>query len=681
MKTYNIYYKNKQQFKDQVLTHNFDRYYNNILIQLFTSKINIEDITILRDDIISILPNAKLIGTTSDGAISSSKIVLDDDVVSITIFEKTNIKLLEIKRENQSSFELGQDLVDSIKDNDPKALIIFADATRLNGEEFINGIDNIIPNTHLAGGMAALVDGVHSYIFTNDNIYSSGAVAIALYNENLEIYSEYKFNWQKIGQKMTITKSIKNRVYTIDNKPAHDIYAYYLGEEIAKELPHTGIEFPLILERGDMTIARAVIGINHEEGYLEFAGNIHEGESVTFGYGNSESILLESNQISKLMYDVNIESIFIYSCMARRRLMPKLIYKEIEPLSKLAPTTGFFTYGEFYKSHTVELLNETMTILAMSESDNQNKKDKIKEITSSVIEFDKDYLNTMKALSHLVNVTSDKLTSTNINLINKNNELNKIKNSLKKEVDKQLEILREKDTMLIQQSRLAAMGEMIGNIAHQWRQPLNVLGIKNMTLYSYYNKGEITDEFIENYVNSVTGTIQHMSDTIDDFKNFFKPDKVKEKFNLYSTIKKSLEVIEDSFVSHNIKCIIEDGHDIILYGYKNEFSQVILNLLNNAKDALILNHIEHGIITIKIFKKNKETIIEIHDNGKGVPINIIDKVFEPYFTTKHQVQGSGIGLYMSKMIIEKNMGGILSVRNGMNGAIFSIKFSDFLGNG
>ena len=244
---------------------------------------------------------------------------------------------------------------------------------------------------------------------------------------------------------------------------------------------------------------------------------------------------------------------------------------------------------------------------------------------------------------------------------------------LEQEVKKQLNEIREKDIILVQQSKMAAMGEMIGNIAHQWRQPLNILGIKNMTLNMYYKKGLVTDEFVKEHISTTSDTLQYMSNTIDDFKDFFKPNKEKIKFNIYEVIIKSVDVVKDSLIKQNILCTINNENNIIINGYKNEFAQVILNLITNAKDALIINHIKHGYIVIDIIQSKDIIIIAVKDNAGGVPNDIINKVFEPYFTTKHKSQGIGIGLYMSKMIIENHMDGNLSVSNDKDGAVFTIE--------
>ena len=255
------------------------------------------------------------------------------------------------------------------------------------------------------------------------------------------------------------------------------------------------------------------------------------------------------------------------------------------------------------------------------------------------------------------------------------NDIKLLNMLLEEKVDKKVKELREKDNILIQQSKLASMGEMIGNIAHQWRQPLNVLSIKNMTLYTYYKQGLVDDKFIDEYINSSNNTLKYMSDTIDNFRDFFKPDKKKENFNLCDTIEKSVDILNESFKYHNIRFTISGSSNIIFYGYKNDFAQVILNIITNAKDAIKTNKLKNGIILINTKQTQDIITIEIKDNAGGIPKDIINKVFEPYFTTKHKAQGTGIGLYMSKMIIEKNMGGELSVKNDKDGAVFSIILS------
>ena len=258
-------------------------------------------------------------------------------------------------------------------------------------------------------------------------------------------------------------------------------------------------------------------------------------------------------------------------------------------------------------------------------------------------------------------------------------------------IDKQNKILEmqkkeaeQKDALLIQQSRQAAMGEMIGNIAHQWRQPLNALGLTIQKIKMYHDEDMLTNENLDKSVDKSKMLINKMSTTIDDFRDFFKTDKLKKEFNIKDTINEVINLIDASLKNHNIQIDTSSiDKDIILLGYKNELEQVLLNILNNAKDALVDNNIcdksdstschQKPKIEIKVSEEKNNIYIEINDNAGGIPQDIINKIFEPYFTTKDQGKGTGIGLYMSTMIIENNMNGILSVENKNNGACFMIK--------
>ncbi|MBF0472365.1 MAG: HAMP domain-containing histidine kinase, partial [Nitrospirae bacterium] len=245
--------------------------------------------------------------------------------------------------------------------------------------------------------------------------------------------------------------------------------------------------------------------------------------------------------------------------------------------------------------------------------------------------------------------------------------------------------------ILIQQSKLAAMGEMIGAIAHQWRQPLNAISLIIQDMKDAFEFGELDKDYISKTVEDTMTQVMHMSGTIDDFRNFFMPSKEKVIFKLNSTVSEVIYLIYDQLFKGGIKIAMKCNYDVIVrsnkgrypelctcepeimvIGYQNEFKQVILNLLSNARDAIIRHRAQNkdaaiGEILIEFSKADNKVILKIKDNGGGIPIEIIDKIFDPYFTTKG-CDGTGIGLYISKTIIEQNMGGSLMVRNVEGGA-------------
>lgn len=252
-----------------------------------------------------------------------------------------------------------------------------------------------------------------------------------------------------------------------------------------------------------------------------------------------------------------------------------------------------------------------------------------------------------------------------------NVSLHRLNSGLEKAVKEKLEEIRQKDLMLILQSRQAAMGEMLANIAHQWRQPLSALSIIIQNMHLQNKAGELSPEMSNKYQAKGMDLVRHMSDTIDAFRSFFKPDKEKEVFFLKDAIDKVLGLLDHSFHTRGIRLRMRLDKDVSAKGYPNEYSQVLLNILNNARDAFEERNTANPIITIMV-RKNPDGRAEcvIRDNAGGIPGDVLERIFDPYFTTREK--GTGIGLYMSRNIIEKNMNGRITASNTPRGAQFRI---------
>ena len=277
-----------------------------------------------------------------------------------------------------------------------------------------------------------------------------------------------------------------------------------------------------------------------------------------------------------------------------------------------------------------------------------------------------------------IEIDNNSVIHTVIRDINKRKEMEQklevLTYSLEERVNEEIKKNQEKTKQLIQQSRLAQMGEMISMIAHQWRQPLTAISAttNNLQLKILLHE-KIDNDNLKEELELITNYSQHLSFTIDDFRNFFKPDKVKMRCKIEDIIEKSIDIIKTSFESKSINLTTRYRFNSAIFSYTSEIQQVVLIVLKNAEDILMEKNIENKLIKINTFKKEDFAIIQIKDNAGGISTDIINKIFDPYFSTKKSKDGTGIGLYMSKIIIDEHCSGNLSVKNSKKGAIFQIK--------
>ncbi|RLA72814.1 MAG: hypothetical protein DRG24_01895 [Epsilonproteobacteria bacterium] len=243
---------------------------------------------------------------------------------------------------------------------------------------------------------------------------------------------------------------------------------------------------------------------------------------------------------------------------------------------------------------------------------------------------------------------------------------------LQKEVDRQLAQVRVKDKQLLQQSRMAQMGEMISMIAHQWRQPLTAISATSTLIELKAKLNQLDNSVAQKGAKEISNYVQYLSHTIDDFRNFFQPNKEKQETTYDEIIKSVLGIIEISINSNNIQLYQKLNAHKRFVVYSNELQQVILNLIKNAEDVLLDKSIQNPYISIVTYEEGKSAILEVSDNGGGVPEDIMEKIFDPYFSTKGEKNGTGLGLYMSKTIIEEHCRGTLSVSRDDQGAVFKI---------
>ncbi|BFU78617.1 hypothetical protein ALC152_18320 [Arcobacter sp. 15-2] len=652
MKTFTHEYSSKELLETFIKDNYITNYNSDLLVQIFTSVNNKEYILYLRDELLSILPNAKIIGTTTNGEISMNGSLTHSTVISISVFEQTKIVTTLVSTKT-NSFDNGKELIETLdQQKSLKLLVTFTDGLNTNGEEYLKGIASVNNKIVVSGGMAGDYSKFeNTLVFNETQITNNGAVAAAFYNENLNIHTEYSFNWETVGKKHRIDKSIKNRVYQISGKTAVDFYKHYLGEDIDKLLPAIGVEFPLVSNIDGVNIARAAL-IKHDDGSLSFAGNVQEGSEVQLGHGDVQLIIKKGLDNIKNIIKSPIESIFIYSCMARKGLLKEDINFEILPLKEIAPISGFFAYGEFFNNldkdeDQAKLLNQSMTILAISE----NTK-KIEKITPNI--FNRNDSNDLalhrtQALSTLIKRTTKELEDLNDNLHLR--------------VKKEITLNEEKDNMLNLLHTQAQLGSILEMILHQWRQPISAITSTLSSVQVYKEAGILTDELLDENIENILSYTDHINTTIEDFRDLFKSNDKHKDITIDDLINKSLTVIKPIIKENQVTVNVDIDENQAISIPVSLMMQVILNILKNALDVLEYKNIQNPTITIKACQIKTNHIITITDNGGGIPQEILPKIFDKNFTTKQKKDGTGIGLHMSRSIMETKVFGKLDVQN------------------
>lgn len=267
--------------------------------------------------------------------------------------------------------------------------------------------------------------------------------------------------------------------------------------------------------------------------------------------------------------------------------------------------------------------------------------------------------------NHMLNIATKKLQE-------REQHLKKANKSLTELIEAEAANLIEKEKLLMQQSKMAAMGEMIGMIAHQWRQPLNAISAATIKVNMLNEIGTLSTEELTKTFKFIQDMSQKMSATINDFMDFSKPDREKESIYVMDILNNVLKIIDAQLTTRNITLQIDMQENIRLHTYRKELAHILLNLLSNARDAFENKDIPDKIITIRIYSQEEDVILEIADNAGGINPAIMEKIFEPFFTTKPSGKGTGLGLYMSKKMLQEHFDGSIIVKNTSSGAEFTI---------
>ncbi|WP_419392583.1 EAL domain-containing protein [Cytobacillus praedii] len=402
-KTITCLYENQEQL-DHFIENQELCDYPNLLIQVFLSKIDRSFLLQLQKDISSRLPFATVIGCTGAGEIIEGQMIENKAVISFTIFEKTELKSVLLHQDDyENSYDMGKSLAQRLVDFDTKAMLVFPAGANVDAQTLLNGLYEGNPELVVAGGLAGSnIKSMEPYSFTGTEWTTQGAVAVALQSDQLVVESYSNYKWQEIGKSFAITKAKGKNIYSIDHKKPIQILKQYLGKGFVEDLPDSANEFPFIMKDKGEKVPLFILDIL-KNGAIRVNREINEGEEITFAYPDIEGIVGSSLENMKQLAKKQVDTIFVYDCMARKRFAPDFTEKELAMLQSISTANGFFAYGEIAGGNTKkpQLLGHALTYLALSENNGQkqlNRKLTFK-YTPPV------YLKNATALTHLMQAT------------------------------------------------------------------------------------------------------------------------------------------------------------------------------------------------------------------------------------------------------------------------------------
>ena len=604
MKTYNFCYETGQL--ENIIDFSLFAHEKNVLVQIFCGQ-DKEVLTYINDIILSHLPHAICIGTTTDGEIFGASITTLRTVISLSIFEHTSIKTAY--SQDKDSFQCGMILASNLITSNTKLLILFSDGTRMNAEEFLQGVESYNATVPICGGMAG-DNGkfVQTYISSQHTLLSEGVVGVSLNSDVLQVATDYKFDWKPIGLTHTINKVHDNRVYLIDDIKANDFYDKYLGSNFSQT------EFPLILEKNGVIMARAVIA-KHEDGSLSYSGNFSEGDQVRIGFGDAESLMKDPMEVLENLHAINVETFFIFSCMARRRFMPFLIKLGIGSFSKTAPCSGFFTYSEFYhhNGHN-KLLNQTLTVVALSES----TKSRVPLPITNQEETKKTtfYSKTIESLTHLIEQSA-------------------------RDYDEQSKRLEQQ--MDYSNTLLASHKQFLRYTVHEMNTPLSVI-MSNIELHEM--------EFGKSvYLENIEVAAKSIFSMYDDLSYLVKKDQIqylKRPIDLVDYMRSRIDFFAQVADKAKSMFFFETNCDeAYIFFNETKLQRIIDNNLTNA----IKYTFENEKIIVSIYKEEDSYHFCIASHSRK--IQEPEKIFEEFYREEKAQDGFGLGLNLVKRICKE----------------------------
>ena len=605
----------------------------------------------------------------------------DKPVISILEFQSSRISSLVLNlNENYVKGEEKKPDITTIEkylEPDTQALKILSSYNECNTSTFINDLGLEFGHLKIFGGAATNVDQTlsQSFIFSGTSIYTNAVLLIFMHGENLNIELFQAFDWKPISKKKKITKVKDSTIFSIEQSPALDIYRKYFPN--IDNDPSVFAQVPLYITKNNISYATHILNSDINNHSIQVSQPLHTNDIVQLSIGNYNAMMNRTQEIYDFLSHTPAQALWIGTSLSYEYGFRIPIIHYLSTIKEVNHIFGYTTAQEYFNTENQPNTYHNYTFLMAAISESNSAYIELEEYTDeNITPFEaanKNLYSIMHKTANELNLLTENLE----NMVNqRTKQLEKLNQELQIKIDNAVRKEKQQNAIMNQQSRLASMGEILENIAHQWRQPLNTVSwIMNDTLIKA-KLGKSDEINLEELAKKVNHSIQFMSETVEDFRRFVDHSDLAQTFNIKKTIDSTIMLIKETLVKSNIQIELDCPDDITYKGYENDFKHVIMNLINNARDAFEDRKIQDGLIYIRVYHEKDELIIAVRDNAGGIEKPILKNIFEPYFTTKHKTKGTGLGLYMTKNLIEKVHGSIEAISIMNKKTTFIIKLPD-----
>jgi len=616
------------------------------LVQIYSAKNDSKWYQSIGNEIRKIFPLSVIIGASSVGEICDGKMFTDSTVIVFSFFESSSLNIFSYECKLGNEEAIGEALVKDVETlnvNVKGMLLLSTPVTSDAGKLFNSIIAGNLSYPVFGGGAGDYANKRKTLVFDGMHSYEQGLISVVFSGDNLHIEPFTYLGWQPLSKEMTITEIGEMSVKSLDGKPAFSVYEKYLGIKADDSFFLNSLEFPFLIYRNGQIIARTPFFVNEKDGSIQMVGDVQVGEKFRIGYGNPQMILAESVYIQKQMQDFNPEAIFLYTCICRRFLLQQDANLETLPFNSIAPTAGFYTFGEFCSNGTFNsLLNSTMVAVGIREGANGKETENDESILTKNAKpkldpYTNQHSRILSRLLYFINVTT-------------------------KELEEQNQLLKSLNEQ---------KNEFLGIAAHDLRNPIGVI-----QGFSELLEENIADEF-KDYTEEITKMSSKMLSLLDDLLDISKIeagklDLKKDEIDYSAFVAQNIRMNELLAKSKGIKIVSDlEVHELIVSVDEEKINQVLNNLIGNA----IKYSYPGSTITVKVFKEINQLVTQVIDNGQGIPEKEIDGLFYPFKQTSVKPTSGetshGLGLAIVKKIIEGHNGHVGVSSEFGKGSVFS----------